>query len=509
MPDQCHVSPAGPLVTVVIPACNAAATLAATLAAAACQTHKAIEILIVDDGSTDQTAAIAAGFCAAEPRARLLSQPNRGVAAARNRGILAAKGDYVALLDADDLWHPEKLARQLDAIRRAPVPPGFVYTWCRRIDMAGRVVAQDHQVELHGRAFWRHLYLNVAGNGSAILAPRSALLEAGGFDEGQRAAGLDGNEDWLMQLRIAGTRSIACVPEYLVGYRLTDGAMSADQLKMHQSWLHGAAALARGAPRGLTRVIGWTAARTWFALAVASLRARQPWRAAGFGMRALYGDPLRTFIQLGCSARRLAGRHLCGAPPAFSRPPFLACDPAEELPDQSWPAPQRASWLVRFDHWRLARLGRRDARLPVQAPYSAPAVPVGWHPRLAGCGSLVTPRNGAEPLLRSLAVEAAASRVPEVLEGVAIAILDDRAQIVAAGRGRPPWRHRRRRDQPGPALRAPDHHVAEPFADIGAVEPVHPAADDAAQGFPGEIVNGGFEDEADGRAVGRIHIHRH
>jgi glycosyltransferase involved in cell wall biosynthesis len=104
-----------PLVSVIIPAFNSAATLGDTLASAAAQSHRALEIIVIDDGSTDATARIAADFCARHPRARLISQTNQGVAAARNRGIAEAKGEFVAPLDADDLWHKDKIARQVAA----------------------------------------------------------------------------------------------------------------------------------------------------------------------------------------------------------------------------------------------------------------------------------------------------------------------------------------------------------------------------------------------------------
>src|SRR6218665_4071989 len=97
-PADEHVPPLppyAPLVAVIIPAFNAAATLAATLHSVSRQTHMALEILIVDDGSIDETAAIALQFCRSEPRARLLQQENRGVAAARNLGIREARADYV------------------------------------------------------------------------------------------------------------------------------------------------------------------------------------------------------------------------------------------------------------------------------------------------------------------------------------------------------------------------------------------------------------------------------
>src|SRR4051794_3877496 len=101
------------LVTVVVPAHNAAATLRQTLASIAAQTYRDLEIVVVDDGSTDDTSAIAAEFAHLDRRVRLVSQANAGVAAARNKGIALARGEYVAPVDADDLWEPTKIEKQV------------------------------------------------------------------------------------------------------------------------------------------------------------------------------------------------------------------------------------------------------------------------------------------------------------------------------------------------------------------------------------------------------------
>ena len=95
-----------PLVTAIVPAFNAAETIGETLESIARQSYRNLEILIIDDGSTDDTRRLALGFCASEGRARLLQQANGGVAAARNAGLTAATGRFVAPIDADDLWHP-------------------------------------------------------------------------------------------------------------------------------------------------------------------------------------------------------------------------------------------------------------------------------------------------------------------------------------------------------------------------------------------------------------------
>ena len=162
------MSSATPLVSVIIPAFNAGESLRETLESAARQSWQHLEIIIVDDGSTDQTAAIAAVFCAADERAKLISQPNGGEFAARNRGIAETRGAWIAPLDADDLWHPEKVERQLAAAQSNPYA-GLVYRWSRLIDDdAGR----DRQCpgrRCEGNVLADHLRWNFVGNGSTPM----------------------------------------------------------------------------------------------------------------------------------------------------------------------------------------------------------------------------------------------------------------------------------------------------------------------------------------------------
>jgi len=107
-----------PLVSVVIPAFNAVRFLTGSIPSVLAQTWTDFELIVVDDGSTDATAACVQAFD--DPRIRLVSQTNRGLAGARNGGIREARGTYIAFLDADDLWHPEKLARHVAHLQSQP-----------------------------------------------------------------------------------------------------------------------------------------------------------------------------------------------------------------------------------------------------------------------------------------------------------------------------------------------------------------------------------------------------
>ena len=102
-----------PLVSVIVPAYNAASTVQQTLRSVLAQTCAHIEVIVVDDGSTDDTAMAVAEIAAQDARVRLERRPQCGVAGARNHAIRCASGEFIAPMDADDLWHPTKLERQL------------------------------------------------------------------------------------------------------------------------------------------------------------------------------------------------------------------------------------------------------------------------------------------------------------------------------------------------------------------------------------------------------------
>jgi len=223
-----------PLTSVVIPAYNAEPFLERTLRSALRQTHSNLEVIVVDDGSTDKTRAIAEAVAATDDRVRIISVPNGGVAKARNIGIAEANGEFVAFLDADDLWHPTKIELQLAAMSRriGDYQPVAVYTFSRTIDTEDRVTGSGNRVVLSGYSFARHLYAKPVGNGSSILVRREAAIAAGGFDPTWAARGIGGCEDLDFELRIAAKYAITSIGLYLVGYRQYPGNMSSNNLAM-------------------------------------------------------------------------------------------------------------------------------------------------------------------------------------------------------------------------------------------------------------------------------------
>lgn len=225
----------GLVVSVVVPAFNAGGTIQQTLHSVSQQTYRNLEVVVVDDGSTDDTAAIARRHSLADPRFRVISQPNLGVAAARNAGIRATTGAFVAFIDADDLWHPTKIAKQIDALLAGGPEMALVYSPFRVIDTDGRVTASPHKYGVSGWVVHRHFHTNLVGNGSATLIRRSVIEEFGGFDSWLRERGAEGCEDLLLQLRIAVRYRFGEVSEYLVAYRRFPGTMSSNAEQMIRS----------------------------------------------------------------------------------------------------------------------------------------------------------------------------------------------------------------------------------------------------------------------------------
>ena len=290
------------LVSVIIPAFNAQATLDETLRSVRGQTHKHLEILVVDDGSKDGTPAIVEQHAALDTRIRLIRQENAGVAAARNEGSRQARGNLLAFVDADDLWAAEKIEKQLAVLLVAGEGVGLVYTWYARIDGQSRIIDTAYRPTDCGNVIERLCLGNLVGNGSAILVKRAAMVAAGGFDPSLRAQNAQGCEDWLFYFRVAERYSFAVVREPLTGYRELPDAMSADVGRMLRSADLVADHMLRRRPefrkaiaRGNADYRGWLLMRAikqsqWSdaALLAGQILAREPARLFPVGVRLLH-----------------------------------------------------------------------------------------------------------------------------------------------------------------------------------------------------------------------------
>ncbi len=224
------------LVSVVVPAYNAAATIGQTLLSVRAQTHAALEILVVDDGSRDATAEIANWHARKDPRIRVIQQQNAGVAAARNAGLLAARGDIVAPVDADDVWRTDKISRHLQVLRGGKPTIALVYDWSAMIDGQGRILSANRRPRAQGRVLREMCRANLPGNGSSVTMRRAAALEVGGYDPSLRARGAQGCEDWKLYMQLAERHEVGVVPEILTGYREVPGSMSGNALEMLRSF---------------------------------------------------------------------------------------------------------------------------------------------------------------------------------------------------------------------------------------------------------------------------------
>jgi len=214
--------PAGnsPLVTVVIPACNEERTIADAINSVLRQSFTDFELIVIDDGSSDATAAIAASL--QDARLQVLSFENKGLAASRNRGIRRAAGTLIAFLDADDLWTPDKLRSQVETFRQHP-DAALVYSWTDCIDDHNRFLRHGSHVYAEGDVYRTLLSRNFMDNGSAPMVRKRAFDEVGLFDESYRAG-----EDWDMWLRLADRYPFACVPSVQVLYRIRSNSLMSD-----------------------------------------------------------------------------------------------------------------------------------------------------------------------------------------------------------------------------------------------------------------------------------------
>jgi len=195
-----------PRVSVIIPAYNAERYLGEALDSVMAQTWRDIEVVVVDDGSTDGTQEIVRGY---GPPVRLLEQANAGPAAARNRGVREAEGELVAFLDSDDLWLPEKLALQVplfDAEGRV----ALVYCKAERMTGDGTPIPTPAHPRPTGDVFLALLGRNHCPT-SGVVVRRDVFLRFGGFPEDMVWA-----EDWHLWLRIAREHEFDAVQQVLV-----------------------------------------------------------------------------------------------------------------------------------------------------------------------------------------------------------------------------------------------------------------------------------------------------
>jgi glycosyltransferase involved in cell wall biosynthesis len=222
--------PPSPLVSIIMPAYNAATTIEASLQSIASQTYPHYEVLVVDDGSTDTTISIVRRLAAEDGRIHLLQQAHLGVSAARNMALAAARGEFIALLDSDDLWYPEKLALQVTAFRSAKPGVALIYTWYDMIDLADRtlrIVRRRHS----GHVLEAVCRNNFIGHSGTTMTRTAVLREIGGWDTSLR-----GCEDWKVHYLIAENHEFGLIERVLAGYRQYPGSATSNTDMMLKSF---------------------------------------------------------------------------------------------------------------------------------------------------------------------------------------------------------------------------------------------------------------------------------
>lgn len=228
MSDQ--TAPLSHSVCVVIPMYNGAASIEQTLASLIDQTRLPDHVIVIDDGSTDDGPQRVKDFVAPF-RLTLLQQANEGQASARNSGLRHSEETFVAMLDADDQWLPQKLELQLalyDELTRQGRPVGLIDCYTQVNYSDGR--RQLDNIRKNGRHFFDFIHANVVNGVSTALVKRDVIMQLGGFD-----ASLRYSEDRYMWTRIAEHWEIHTVPQVLLERTVNGGNMTAQPKKYYQN----------------------------------------------------------------------------------------------------------------------------------------------------------------------------------------------------------------------------------------------------------------------------------
>jgi hypothetical protein len=232
-----------PRFSVVIPCHRAAATIAMAVRSVLTQTEADLELIVVDDGSPDDSAALAVAAADGDKRLLLLRQPNAGVAAARNAGIARARGALIAFLDADDRWEETALAHHEAAFGADPrlgVSFGLVRFYDPAMRTPGRLSATTGPIGLADA-----LGENPVCTASNMVVRRAVIEAAGGFDVALRHAE---DQEWLARILATTDWRVVGLPVELVHYRTSVGGLSTALNQMEAGWLAMMESLARRAP---------------------------------------------------------------------------------------------------------------------------------------------------------------------------------------------------------------------------------------------------------------------
>ncbi|MFQ3218961.1 MAG: glycosyltransferase involved in cell wall biosynthesis [Paraglaciecola sp.] len=310
-----------PIVTVVIPMFNVEKYIEKCIASVLAQTFKNFEVICVDDGCTDNTLAILKQYT--DSRIRVISQKNRGLAGARNTGIQAAKGIYIALLDSDDCWADEKLAKHVLHLN-SNSDVGVSYCPSVFIDENGNMMGMGQYPKLTGISFRDILCRNPIGNGSAPVIRKRLLVEISTthqaqdrkyyFDETLRQS--EDIELWV-RMALLNKWKFEGIPEPLTYYRINDSGLSANLKNQFASWT---IAMSKNEQTNIPlfkRLLPLARAYQLRYLARRAIRSGDSYQAIKFIHRALFEqpqilfeEPKRTIVTYVCALLSLLPRSL-------------------------------------------------------------------------------------------------------------------------------------------------------------------------------------------------------
>lgn len=219
-----------PLVSVIIPNYNYASYVREAIDSVLAQTYSNIEIIVVDDGSKDESKIILESY---GNKIKAIFQQNQGVSAARNNGIEQSKGEFIAFLDADDVWLPQKIEKQIERFS-GDESLGLVHVGVEDIDADGNIL-QAHLDGLEGDVSHELLLFTravILGGGSGIMIRHSILKEIGGFD-----SRLSTSADWDVIYQVSNRYKVGFIAEILLKYRIHGSNMHGNIPRMEREMM--------------------------------------------------------------------------------------------------------------------------------------------------------------------------------------------------------------------------------------------------------------------------------
>ena len=286
-----------PLVSAIIPNYNYARFVGEAVESALRQTYQPLEIIVVDDGSPDNSLEILRGF---GDKVIVIAQENSGVSAARNNGVRSSSGELLAFLDADDVWYPRKIEKQVERFEQDS-KLGLVHVGVREVDASGnelvtRLDGLEGDVSSELLRFDRTVIL---GGGSGLMVPKNVFDEIGGFD-----LRLSTSADWDFFYQVTSRYRTGFVPELLLDYRMHGSNMHGNIRRMEKEMLLGFDKAFSGRDAAIKHECYGNLHRT---LAGSFLRANDYGKFAEHAVKSIWRRPSGIGYFLGFPVRRLKG----------------------------------------------------------------------------------------------------------------------------------------------------------------------------------------------------------